>query len=193
MLIFPCSRREKIPPKRAETGKRMPLSAAAADGEVVRMPFDYEVRMVQKDGLKEALDLIWRVFLEFDAPDYTGEGIREFRDFIGLQSIGKMLESSQLLMWGCYDGEKIVGVLAARRPCHISLLFVDRDYQKQGVAKQLFKWMLDYFRLTTGYHTVTVNASPYAAGIYRRLGFGVVDSEQVSNGIRFIPMKYRFR
>ena len=29
--------------------------------------------------MKDALELVWQVFLEFEAPDYTDEGIKEFK------------------------------------------------------------------------------------------------------------------
>ena len=38
-----------------------------------------EIRNIKNTEMKEALDLVWRVFLEFEAPDYTEEGIKEFR------------------------------------------------------------------------------------------------------------------
>ncbi|QGQ48658.1 GNAT family N-acetyltransferase [Metabacillus sediminilitoris] len=37
---------------------------------------------------------------------------------------------------------------------------------------------------------LTVNSSPYALGIYHRLGFVESDKEQTINGIRFTPMSY---
>ena len=37
---------------------------------------------------------------------------------------------------------------------------------------------------------MTVNSSPYAVKIYRALGFVEVDTEQISDGIRYIPMTY---
>ena len=40
----------------------------------------------------------------------------------------------------------------------------------------------------------TVNSSPYAVPVYHKLGFIDMDSEQLSDGIRFTPMKFeRFR
>ena len=35
---------------------------------------------------------------------------------------------------------------------------------------------------------VTVNASPNAVEIYKKLGFEKKDREQLKNGIRFVPM-----
>ena len=35
-----------------------------------------------KEDLEEAINLVWRVFLEFEAPNYTQEGIDEFKNSI---------------------------------------------------------------------------------------------------------------
>lgn len=40
-----------------------------------------EIVKLQKKDIKAALDLVWRVFLEFDAPDYSQQGLEEFRSF----------------------------------------------------------------------------------------------------------------
>lgn len=41
-----------------------------------------EIRKILPSEKATALDLVWRVFLEFEAPDYGAEGINTFRDFI---------------------------------------------------------------------------------------------------------------
>ena len=32
--------------------------------------------------MKEVLELVWKVFLEYEAPDYSEEGIKEFKKTI---------------------------------------------------------------------------------------------------------------
>ena len=41
------------------------------------------------------------------------------------------------------------------------------------------------------YGTITLNSSPYGLPFYKALGFVPTDNEQIVNGIRFTPMKYR--
>ena len=41
-----------------------------------------EIRKVLNEEMKDALNLVWRVFLEYEAPDYTEEGINEFKKTI---------------------------------------------------------------------------------------------------------------
>ncbi|MGL5512269.1 MAG: GNAT family N-acetyltransferase, partial [Sporomusa sp.] len=96
---------------------------------------------------------------------------------------------SELHMWGGLIDSKLVGVIATF-PCdHICLLFVDKAYHRQGIARTLFNRMLDYYKTSGGCSAITVNSSPYAVGAYQRLGLIATDSEQTVNGIRFIPMK----
>ena len=35
-----------------------------------------EIKKILKEEMEEALELIWKVFLEYEAPDYTEEGIK---------------------------------------------------------------------------------------------------------------------
>ena len=38
-----------------------------------------EIRKIRESEMKYALKLVWEVFLEFEAPCYTEEGINEFK------------------------------------------------------------------------------------------------------------------
>lgn len=149
---------------------------------------DYTVRALELHELREALDLVWRVFLEFEAPDYTGEGVQEFRQFIVLDSIQQSIREGRYHMWVCHDQARIVGVLAVRPQCHISLLFVDGSCHRKGIARAMFSYMIEHFAQASGSPVVTVNSSPYAVEAYHRLGFQDTDVEQSVNGIRFVPM-----
>ena len=153
------------------------------------MKADNLITEIQDDELSEALSLVWNVFLEFEAPEYCEEGIAEFKSYIEPEAIRDKLDKSELQMWVCkYEG-RIVGVIALRSPCHISLLFVDKNYHRQGIARALFEHMLGIVKAEGMHKEMTVFSSPYAAGYYRRMGFADTDTEQTVNGIRFIPMK----
>jgi GNAT superfamily N-acetyltransferase len=150
----------------------------------------YRIKQMQAgDNLQEALELVWKVFLQFEAPEYCEEGISEFHDFIQEESVRQKLLNDELFLWASYEGDRIVGVIAVRPPFHISLLFVDPQFHRRGIARSLFETVLEIGK-SDGYREITVNSSPYAEKIYRRLGFANTDSEQTVNGIRFFPMKY---
>ena len=152
----------------------------------------YIFKQIDSEGIRQtgAMALVWRVFLEFEAPEYTQEGIQEFQDFIDIDGVQKRMEDGQLSVWGCFDKDKIVGVIATRPVCHISLLFVDKNYHRQGIARQLLSKVLGYLATQNACETVTVHASPYVVLAYKRLGFMPSGEEQTVNGLRFTPMFY---
>ena len=159
------------------------------------MDSHYQIIPINTDtsSIEKAMNLVWGVFLEFEAPEYSDEGIREFKNFITPQAVESRIANAELFVWGCFDGNKIVGVIATRPPCHISLLFVDKAYHRKGIAKALYQTVMGHYRDNSDYTEMTVNSSPYALEAYRRLGFLDTDSEQTVNGLRFIPMKHAFR
>ena len=75
------------------------------------------------------------MFLEYEAPDYTQEGIDAF-----YRSIHDETYFSGLTVYGAFSNEKLIGVIATRNNGkHIALFFVDGNYHRQGVGKQLFQ------------------------------------------------------
>lgn len=59
-------------------------------------------------------------------------------------------------------------------------------YQRQGIGRKLW----DFLRENSPSNIITVNSSPYAVPIYHKLGFVDTDTEQLSDGMRYTPMKY---
>lgn len=150
------------------------------------MPLEY--RALSPRDMEAALSLAWTVFLEFEAPEYSAEGIEEFRKYVQPCSIIRLMDKQELFGWGCFAGEQIVGMIAIRPSCHISLLFVDKAYHRRGIAKTLLGQALEQY-LAGGHKEITVNSSPYGKEAYHRMGFQDTGEEQTVNGIRFIPMK----
>jgi len=147
----------------------------------------HNIRKLNIADLPEAIELVWKVFVEFEAPDFSDEGIKEFKSGLGFPEMQEKLQKCEWIFWGCFMGNQLVGMAATRQPCHISLLFVDKDFHKQGIAKALIKTALKSYK-EAGHNAVTVNSSPYAVEIYKRMGFEATDTEQVIKGMRFTPM-----
>ena len=139
-----------------------------------------EVRPLEPADLPEALALVERVFMAFEAPEYSAQGVETFLSFIRDASA-----VSTLTFYGAFEEGRVRGVLATRGSSHIALFFVDAAHQGIGIGRALFSAAWDACR-TDG---MTVNSSPYAVEIYRRLGFEPVSGEQVRDGIRYTPMQ----
>ena len=48
-----------------------------------------EIRTIDNEQTADAVELIWTTFLQFEAPDYSDEGIQSFRNFIEDKAILK--------------------------------------------------------------------------------------------------------
>ena len=145
------------------------------------------IRRITSAELVPALELVWTVFSVFEAPEYSAEGIAEFRRFIEPDNILSKMQSGGMVLWGWYEGTQCAGVIAVSVTGHIHLLFVGSAYQRRGIATALFQAAERFFdeRQVTN---VTVNSSPYAVEVYRRFGFHKTGEEQTVHGIRFTPM-----
>lgn len=139
------------------------------------------VRPLLSFEISQALDLIWEVFLEFDASYYTEEGIKAFR-----ASLDDKERTRAMKWYGVFDMGELAGILAIREDRHFGAFFVKGEYQGRGYGRMLFETM----KKDHDKQEFTVNASPYAVKIYERLGFVPTDKEQTVNGLRFTPMAY---
>jgi GNAT superfamily N-acetyltransferase len=84
---------------------------------------------------------------------------------------------------------KLVGAAEVRDYNHLSLLFVDRQSQRNGIGRML---LLEVLRMCRAHNpslkAMTVNSSPNAVEAYERLGFLATSSLQRLDGIDFVPM-----
>ncbi|MCR4755599.1 MAG: GNAT family N-acetyltransferase [Lachnospiraceae bacterium] len=132
--------------------------------------------------------LAWDTFLIFEAPDYSLKGVHNFKSFIRDPLLKRMFTYGKYVAIGAFCDKRIVGILGVRNANHVSLLFVDRDYHRMGIATAMMK---RYFKdaVAAGLTYVTVNSSPYAVGFYKKIGFSKVHDEMEKDGIRFTPMR----
>lgn len=141
--------------------------------------------MIIKESTNEEigniLELAWNTFLKYEAPDYTEDGIQEFKKFITNK---EAIES--LKLYGAYEDNELLGMIATRNEnTHIALFFLKDEYQGKGIGRKLY----EYIKQLSKEENITVNSSPYALNIYKRLCFIPTSEEQITNGMRYTPMK----
>ena len=145
------------------------------------MKANYFIRKIRQEEIEKALLLVWQVFLEYEAKNYTKDGVQEF-----YKSIHDENYISSLDWYGAFIEEKLIGVIATKNEgTHIALFYVDEKYQRQNIGKHLFQAVL----MKCDSKRITVNSSTYAVSIYYKLGFKNIGLEQVVNGLRFTPME----
>lgn len=141
-----------------------------------------------EDGEEDRVhDLILRVFYRYVAPTYSMEGIDTFTgmltpSFLVEKKAGKFTVVAEL------EG-RILGVLTMINASHIALLFVESEFQGNGVGKGLIRCGVD---LALGrspvLNTITVSSSPNSTSFYKSVGFEAAGDEKDENGMRFLPM-----
>ena len=118
-----------------------------------------EIRKIRKAEMATALQLTWETFLQFEAPDYSQQGIDSFYKFISNQEIIDSLE-----FFGAFDNNTLRGVIATNdNRKHICCFFVSAAYQKQGIGKQLLNFVLN------GEESIN-EQNPRAVGFYEYMG-----------------------
>jgi GNAT superfamily N-acetyltransferase len=138
-------------------------------------------------------DLILRVFNAFVAPNYSAQGIQEFYAYVQPQALAWRARENHFILVAIVQDQQ-AGMVEVRYHEHISLLFVDKAFQQQGVARALLNKTLEIcrkHRLRLG--KLSVNASPYALPIYEKFGFRPAEPEGEIHGIRFIPMELELK
>ena len=154
------------------------------------MGMPYQIRSAYREDWEEAMSLAWRTFLQFEADDYSPEGVKNFENFITDTTLYRMFVMGAYQMFVALDGEKIVGMITLRDMTHISLLFVDEKYHRQGIGRALMQYLENYLLTELQASRVMVNASPYGVDFYHRLGFRDLHPEQRKDGIIYTPMEF---
>lgn len=153
---------------------------------------EYLIRPLFNSEWEEGMRLAWDTFILFEAPEYSREGIKAFKNFVNDPILKQLFLEGKYRTMGAFCNGILVGILGVRNETHISLLFVDSDYHRKGIATRLLNKIFDETYIKYGKREMTVNSSPYAVGFYHKIGFTDTDTEQTTEGIRYTPMVIRF-
>ncbi len=138
------------------------------------------------------VNLVLDVFNEFIAPQYPDEGVNEFKKFVNAEGMKNRLKAGNIFILA-KDGKKTVAIIEMRDNSHIALLFVDKAYQRQGIARELIRRAIAVcLERNSQLKSITVNSSPNAYDAYYSIGFKGERTVKTVNGIQFIPMELVF-
>ena len=159
---------------------------------------------------EDAMALCWRTFRLCDAKDYPAHGCDSFLNFITDQYLKKMFLLGRYRLYVAKDCGVIVGVLGFRENNHISLLFVDPEYQGCGIGHALISALTAYLSGETREQylpdneadkildvlyekntepVITVNSAPSAVSFYQTAGFIQTHEPLEKDGIIYVPME----
>lgn len=152
-----------------------------------------EVSALNHGEISDYCALIHEVYDEYVAPGYPDEGNRTFYDFMTEENIHEIMHAGGLAVAARVDG-MITGACMFKSPDHLSAFFVKNKFQGKGIGRMMFAYALRSIkRDNPELEIINVNASPFAFGVYKRLGFVQTDGKQQKDGIIYYPMEYSVR
>jgi GNAT superfamily N-acetyltransferase len=132
------------------------------------------------------------IFDEYIAPEYTQEGVSEFKTYIDPAKITERLSNNHFLLFALDEENKLAGVLEMRNCDHLSMLFIRKDMQRKGIGKRLLLGAINRcLKETPELKEISIASSPNSIKAYEKMGFHVIEDEKVIRGLRFIPMVYK--
>ncbi len=146
------------------------------------------IRQIEESEYSEAIATVWKVFLKYNAPTYSADGVYNFRKFLTDEQLFRLFCNGDYPIFASFSDNDMSGVVSLRNENHISLLFVSEEWQGKGIATRLLEYLCDYCRNKGGLDYITVNSSPYAEGFYHHFGFRDTDELKFSDGITYTPM-----
>ena len=149
---------------------------------------DYEIRLATDVDILPALDLAWRMFVKYDSPDYGAEHTERMRVAIKERLKDLSIYNQRLLVVALVD-DKVVGMIETYGTNRISLLFVDSEYQRKGIATSMMSKIASKLKMR-GYDKIVLNSSPYGLSFYKHFGFTVVEEEKNPDTPWKTPMQY---
>lgn len=119
----------------------------------------------------------------WELTDGTPESVAEWKQICDLEELRERILSVEKTLVATWNGI-VVGFIAFRRGNHLSLLFVRREFARQGIGSELFT------RCSNDLHEITVNSSDAAVGFYQKVGFVQSGDRFCKNGVWATPMKW---
>jgi GNAT superfamily N-acetyltransferase len=148
-----------------------------------------QYKLMQAGEEQEVCALVIRGFNEFVAHQYSDDGIQEFLKFVEPHCLSERCQEDDFVVLAILQG-KIIGMIEFLKNNHISLFYTEGKHQRTGIGRGILRKALEICtRAEPTITGITVNSSPNAVNTYEKLGFYVTESEQVKNGIRFVPMR----
>lgn len=147
-----------------------------------------EFRPMRVGEEAEVCDLALRVFDKFVASQFSSDGRQEFRSYADPHLLLLRSRWNHLVLLAVAD-DAIAGMIEVRDDGHVTLFFVDGEFQGEGVGGELLRRSLSICKSRKpDLLQATVNSSPNAVAIYERLGFRKTREERAEDHIRSVPM-----
>ena len=126
---------------------------------------------------------MWASANLWELTDGTPESVAEWKQLCNPEELRDRILSGERTLVAIWN-EIVIGFIAFKTGTHLSLLFVRREFSKQGIGRELFR------QCTKDFDEITVNAAETAVSFYQKIGFVKSGDRFFYCGIWQIPMKW---
>lgn len=137
----------------------------------------------------ESISVLIRSVAHYFTLHPQGLGAEEFLKTITGDAIEGFIHAANFRYFAGSMGDDLAGVVAIRDDKHLYHLFVSPQFQRQGLASQLWAHAKADALRRGNLGEFTVNSSPFAVPVYAAFGFVAVGDKMETHGIAFVPMK----
>lgn len=145
------------------------------------------IRPLDPADIPAAASLLQRAALEFILHESTPEGAAHFLAENDAAALHARVAAGFVYHVAIVDGE-LAGFIGVRERSHVFHLFVDRRWQRRGIARRLWAAGREAALAAGGTGVFTVNASNHALSFYEALGFVRTAPMQVAQ-VLYNPMR----
>ena len=93
--------------------------------------------------------------------------------------------------WVAVHDDQVIGFITILEPKHLYHLFIDAQFQRRGIAKQLWQLAWRHVQAHPEFSTwdaITVNSSITAVKVYQQFGFELLSERKDVHGLAFYAM-----
>ena len=149
-----------------------------------------EIRKLHPVEVDKALALAESVFIQENAQSFPEHAVDFFlNQLIRNDNFRDEYKEGICKIYGAVGSDGVHGVLTVNRGDNkLNLLFVERRYQRSGIATRMFA---QFLRENPEVHEIYANSIPGTVAFFEKIGFHQMLPPISGSGITFTTMRYQ--
>ena len=153
------------------------------------MQEQFSIRKARTEDASPTSELIVRVAYYFSS-SASGEVAPWFLKSVTPSAIADYINDPKFNYLVGYQGPALAGVIAVRDTTHVYHLFVAPEFQRKGLAAELWQRAKADALASGNKEGFSVRSSEFAVPVYERFGFRAIGALAEKDGVVFVPMKF---
>lgn len=120
--------------------------------------------------------------------DFGPNGLENFLSANTIENILERVKTKDYFSLLYEHDKHILGIITIKNHETINQLFVHPQYQKQGIAKELWQQAFSLIKANTQATEISVLSSSVGVPVYKSFGFKLSGDKSIADDITFYPM-----